>query len=743
MKIPVLCLAASTLAAASLRTAGAQPIATPPNTQTQTNTPPAAPGPGKAAGKTPPAASEEIVVTAERRRTNLQKTPIAATVLSQKDLQENGVTTIDQLQFVSPSLTVNNFGQGNDVDIRGIGKGEHNSQTSTGVVTYRDDVPSFPGYFQEEPYYDIANIQILRGPQGTFSGQNATGGAVIVNTKDPVIGGGYTGYLLAHYGNYNDTGLQGAVNLPISDTFAARLAWNLEYHDTFYNISGPLQGNRDTNWGSGRAAFLWQPNSDLKVSLKIDYDDLNNGGYFGDSLTNPDTHDLFKFANNYTTYATDQFFRTILRADYTLPDEITLRSVGGYQQGRTAWKGDIDGTDLAAPNYIIAEAVDERIWSQEFDVISPEKRNLTWILGGFFQDNTYGFPVNEFDIGVPPGAVDEDLQGKNPEQNVAAFGQVSLNLPAGFQLQGGLRYSEWTTKNDAIFFVPEYPTISYPVQQSERGHNVTGKITLNWNLDPKNFLYAFVATGAKPGGLNEPLYFGGGFLPAPFGQEYVTDYEIGWKSRFFDDQLRTQIGAYYNKFDHFQLIIPIPNNPIQVTEENDPSSTALYGFEASAQAVFGDFTGDGNIGIGNSSLGKIYSEDPRLPTGGTCNLSSGPATSTCRDLSGNEQTYAPNLTYNLGAQYDFRISDNDTVTPRVNFAHVSHQWATLFENVAAGDYLAPRNILGASVAWTHGTFTATLYGYNLTDEHYITTALPPIRIAGAPRQFGFSLLKTF
>ena len=207
------------------------------------------------------------------------------------------------------------------------------------------------------------------------------------------------------------------------------------------------------------------------------------------------------------------------------------------------WKGDIDGTDLPAPNYIIAEAVDERIWSQEFDIISPQKRYLTWILGGFFQDNTYGFPLHEFDIGVPPGSIDEDLDGKNPEQNVAGFGQVSLNLPAGFQLQGGVRYSEWTTKNDARFYVPEYSSIEYPVEQSERGHNITGKITLNWNLDPRNFLYAFVATGAKPGGLNEPLYFGGGFLPAPFGQEYVTDYEIGWKARFFNDQLRTQIGA--------------------------------------------------------------------------------------------------------------------------------------------------------------------------------------------------------
>ncbi len=745
MKIPVLCLAATALASAGGRIAMAQPISTPPATGVQAAKPVG--GPAKPAGKSAAAtagtgAVEEVVVTAERRTTNLQKTPIAATVLSQKDLLANGVTTVDQLQFVAPSVTVNSFGQGDDFDIRGIGKGEHNTQTGTGVVTYRDGVPAFPGYFTEEPFYDISNIEVLRGPQGTFSGQNATGGAVIINTRDPVIGGAYDGYVLGHIGNYADTGFQGAVNLPISDTFAARVALNLERRDPFYNISGPLQGNRDLNWASGRIALLWQPNPNLKVSLKSDFDDLDSGGYFGDQLTNPDTHNLFKFANNYTTYADDHFVRTTLKVDYTLPDEIVLRSVSGYQQGRTAWKGDIDGTDLPAPNFIIAEAVDERIWSQEFNIISPEKRLVTWILGGFFQENNYTFPTNNFDIGVPPGVVDEDLQGKNPTHNLAGFGQVSLNLPDGFQLQGGLRYSLWETKNAAQFYVPEFG-LNYPVVQSEKGNNVTGKITLNWNVDSRNFLYAFVATGSKPGGLNEPLYFGGGILPAPFRQEYVTDYEVGWKSRLLDDHLRTQIGAYYNNFSHFQVIIPIPNNPLQVTEENNPSATKLYGFEASAQAVFGDFTGNGNIGIENSSLGTIYSEDPRNAITGTCNLSSGPGVGACRNLSGQQQTYAPNLTFNLGAQYDFHVSDTDVISPRINFAHVSHQWATLFENVAAGDYLAPRNILGASLAYTHGSITASLYGYNLTDDHYVTAALPPIRLAGAPRQFGFSLLKTF
>jgi iron complex outermembrane receptor protein len=195
--------------------------------------------PNAASGSTAnPTSVAEVVITAERRTTRLQNTAIAATVLNEKQLITSGVMTIDQLQFVSPSLTVNNFGQGNNVDIRGIGKGEHNTQTGTGVVTYRDGVASFPGYFQEEPYYDVSDVEVLRGPQGTFNGQNSTGGAIIVNTVNPSIGGGYNGYLYGHYGNYDDVGLQGAVNLPISSTLAARVAFNTDYRNTFYNITG-------------------------------------------------------------------------------------------------------------------------------------------------------------------------------------------------------------------------------------------------------------------------------------------------------------------------------------------------------------------------------------------------------------------------------------------------------------------------------------------------------------------------
>ncbi len=180
--------------------------------------------------------TEEVVVTAERRTQNLMTTPIAATVLTGAELQNRDVFSVNDLQFIAPNLTINDLGQGIDFDIRGIGKGEHNTQTPIGVVLYRDGVSTFPGYLSAEPFFDIKSVEVYRGPQGTFVGQNATGGAVFVTTNDPIIGGGYNGYVQAQYGNYNEAQLQGAVNIPISDTLAIRVAGFGERRDSFYKI---------------------------------------------------------------------------------------------------------------------------------------------------------------------------------------------------------------------------------------------------------------------------------------------------------------------------------------------------------------------------------------------------------------------------------------------------------------------------------------------------------------------------
>jgi iron complex outermembrane receptor protein len=679
---------------------------------------------------------EQVVVTAERRATNVQTTPIAATVLTGADLEKKGITSVDQLQFAMPSLTVDNFGQGIDFNIRGIGKAEHNSQTTTGVITYRDGVATFPGYLQEEPHYDIASVEVLRGPQGTFVGQNATGGAVFVTSRDPSIEGGHSGYLQGQVGNYDDFGAQGAVNLPISSTLAARVAFNTEFRDSFYKISGPWTGDPGRlRSGSGRLGFLWRPTDKLKLVWKTDVSYLDLGSINSDPVLA--TNDPFHITANAHLRALDRLVRSDLRADYELANGVTIRSVTGYQRGRTLYATDLDGT--SAPISTFKDAVDEEIQSQEINLISPDDRPVTWVLGAYYQHDKYTFPTGRLLIGLPLGVFDYIIEGSNPKHTEALFGQASFQLPSNFQLQVGARYSWNETTNHVRVRVPQFG-ILVPDEQSLKESKLTGKVSLNWTPNEHNFFYGFVATGFRPGGLNVPATL---VLPDPFRAETVTNYEVGWKRGWLDGRLRTQLDAYYNDYKNFQVIIGNPTNPTASTELNVPSKTEMYGLEAQAEAVFGPFSLDAGLGLMHSELGTFFAVDPRALSATPCGLTMGPASPSCIDLSGNEQTYAPNFTFNLGAQYVFDLGGGDTLTPRLNYGHVSAQWATLFENRARGDRVEDRDIVNAQIAWTHKDVITTLYATNLTDQTYVGAVNSGLRFVGPPRQFGVRVLKVF
>lgn len=669
-----------------------------------------------------------VTVSAERRDEALQTTPIAATVLTGDDLLNRGINVVDQLQFTTPSATVNNFGQGIDFDIRGIGKAEHNSQTGTGVVVYRDGVPTFPGYFTEEPYYDIASVQILRGPQGTFGGQNAVGGAVLVNSNDPIINGGYQGYASGQAGNYSDVGLQGAINLPISNTFAARIAVNSENRDSFWNISGPYTGsNARLRSRSARIGLLWQPSDNLTVLLKTDYNHIDMGAYPADPVNSP--NDPFNITANAPLKALDQFTRTVLKIDYKFANGVKFQAISGYQHGNTAYRADLDGTELG--NSTFRDSVDETIYSQELNLISPDSGPFTWILGAYGQKDTYTFPSGQFLIGVPAGnpASEYVLQGTNPKKNTALFAQVGYQLSDGLKLTVGGRYSKDRTSNNVTITQYGLPLTD---NQSAKYSNFSGKVSLDWKVSESNFLYAFAASGYRPGGLNVPVGLG---LPAPFKGEKVTSLEAGWKATWLGDHLRTQVDAFHNNYQNFQVTIGYPNYPTFGIELNTPNPTKIYGFEAQTQAVFGEWSIYGNLGWLHSDIGQFYATDPRLPSLAPCDPATGPGSATCPNLGGRQQTYAPKLTFNTGLQRTFHVG-SDTITPRINYAHISGQWATLFENSALGDRIGSRNLLGAQIDWAHGSWLTTLYGTNLTNQHYIGAINSGLRFAGAPRQYG-------
>ncbi|CAN5249731.1 TonB-dependent receptor [soil metagenome] len=688
-----------------------------------------------------PAVLGEVVVTAERRTTNLQTTAVAATVLSGEDLQNKGVSSLDQLQFAAPSVTVQNFGQGNFFNVRGIGKSEATTAVGVGVITYRDGVAAFPGYFQTEPYYDIASLEVLRGPQGTFAGANATGGAVFIRSQDPNFRG-VNGYVNAQVGNYKDFKAQGAMNLPISDTLAARLAFNHETRDSFWDITGPYKGHPgDVDTNSVRASLLWTPSDALKVVLKADYNDIDLGGYPADPALS--TNDPFKITNNGPNSAIDTFVRSSLNTSYTFGNGVMLRSVTGYQNGTAKFSTDLDGT--SALNNTFYDTVKEEVWSQEFNLLSPSDQRLTWLLGAYYQYDKVEFPANAFPtgdyrIGFPENVVDIYLFGKTPKETTAAFGQVSYDLSDRLQVQVGARYAHSVSRNDDVYTT--YPQFGIVLLQNAKVEDdkVTGKVTLNWKLDDNNFVYGFVATGHKMGGLNGPNLY----QPAKsFEPENVTDIETGWKSTLLGGRVRTQLGAYYNIYKAFQVNIGDPQYPQISRIQNVRGDTKLYGVEGSVQALLGAAAFDVAVSVSHSELGSFYAADPRLGRTGTCDPASGPTTANCQQLGGNRQAYAPTFTFHVGAQYTFDLNGGATITPRIDYAHIGSAYTSIFNNEALGDRLKSRDVVNALVTYARGDWKLAAYATNLTDQTYIAAINSGLRYAGAPRQYGLNLTKTF
>lgn len=751
MKLNAVWLTASVLTLAWCGAAQAQTTQADPNAQSETDKD-----------------RDVVVITAERRTENLQTTPISASVMTGDDLANRGITSVDQLQFATPAAVINNFGQGIDFNIRGIGKAEHNTQTTTGVITYRDGVATFPGYFTAEPYYDIARVEVLRGPQGTFVGQNATGGAVFVTSNNPIIDGGYHGYAQAQVGNYDTFGVQGALNLPINDTMAARVAFNVDTRDSFFDITGPYSGDSGVKTFSGRFGYLWEPTDALEILFKTDINYLDLSGYPSDPVNSP--NDMFDITANADIMARDKFVRSVLSVNYELGDGTILRSVSGYQKGNTEYRADLDGLNatLTSPNNnTFRDKVNETIYSQEFNIISPDTGPFTYVLGAYYQHDEYDFLPGEFVIGTPPGVVEYTLEGTNPKETTAIFGQATYELPAGFEVQAGLRYTNAKTSNDISVNQFGLPITQ---QQSAKWDDLSGKVALNWTVDDHNFLYAFAARGFRPGGLNVPVGLG---LPAPFDEEIVKNYEIGWKAGWLDGQVRTQLDTYYNDYENFQVIVGYPLFPTFGFELNVPNATKIYGIEAQLEADFDGLTIDAGMGLMQSDLGEFFASDPRNPAPtavipgvgtsvaglinffGGCNTATGITVPTafaslaplvtpyCVNLGGRDQTYAPAFTFNIGAQYDFELSAEDTLTPRINYGHVSEQWATLFQNEARGDRIEQRDVFNAQLSWRHNDIVTTLWGSNVTDQHYVAAINSGLRFAGPPAQYGIRLLKIF
>jgi iron complex outermembrane receptor protein len=528
----------------------------------------------------------EIVVTARRREEALSRVPVAISAFDGDLLERRSITSIDQLTQATPGLTYGRSGGSANPQIVIRSQSRSNiGDAAQPVLTYFADVP-LPYVASVIPTYDLASIQVLKGPQGTLFGRNSTSGAVLAYPVAPSYELG--GYLSASYGNYHAIAVEGALNVPIlADHIAIRVAGQRNRRNgyTISQITG--QDLDDRNDFSFRVSLLLEagPISNTTVYDSIRWERNGDGAvlthvYPGASIT-PRLPTFNTFYDCGTSASCDVDLALArqqaagVRKNFTSPavflnvqlqglsnttvvdlGNITLKNIIGYRTATNYGLTDTDGTEIG-----LTTAENRQNFSQiseEFQIQgSFLDDRLDTILGAFYLKSKpagrNGLIVAAFTPRLPASLI----QSYRTQQSKALFGQATFDFGGGFKIDAGARHT-WDKTNACALgypannpFTPGTPTATLDqcinggtltingTSRTVRGTEVeTSSAAWTWNLGANYqasenvFVYATVRKGYRAGGVNTPIL--GGIL-TPFQSykpETVIDAEIGLKAKW-------------------------------------------------------------------------------------------------------------------------------------------------------------------------------------------------------------------
>jgi iron complex outermembrane recepter protein len=438
---------------------------------------------------------EQVIITGQRRVESLQTVPVAVAAFGAGQLQQAGVQTFTDLQALTPSLAISDGPGGRYLNIRGVGIGVGTPFQSAGVPLHLDGMyVTRSEFFIREAYFDLERAEVYRGPQGTFAGQNSTGGAIFLTANQPSFGG-FEGALQQTIGNYEWYQTQGFVNLPISEQWAARLAFSWERRDSFTQNLGrggagvgavpSLQETYDPgnlNRRSVRAILRYRPTDAVDVRLRYDFlSDDNDGDANLRAVTGtfnePDALPAARALNyDFPTYGRLSIHRGILNVQWNVMDAVQFRSVTGHQSLESLAGGDTDGTSpyvdsqpLVPGNQFAPQAwgvtrIRNDAFFQELDLLSTGSGSWNWVVGlvGLTEHtplfNTAGnyvvgnctaaatpanpnpAPCTSFDV-LNPANPGNYLDYRQSHESAAVFAEVTYDVSSSFQAILGGRYT--------------------------------------------------------------------------------------------------------------------------------------------------------------------------------------------------------------------------------------------------------------------------------------------------------------
>lgn len=362
---------------------------------------------------------EEIIVTAERRAASELATAISVEVFTQAQLNMDRLQTVDDLQNMTPNLTVNYQGFTiQSVNIRGVGNAVGNPNIQPGVVVMKDGMIAGETVVIQQNFLDVESIEILRGPQGTFVGQASTGGVVAINSARPNFDG-ISGWVETRLGDYADSKLSGAINLPLTENVSTRFAFANETRDSYYNNNLVHEQGPPTYYETGlhpgnidsqnyRVSVLFEPHDRLSVLGRAEFNSIWSDSdapyqpnprrfrnpndptgwgqsryyYISESQFKGTEFDPYTLAHNvpggYMESVTNLFS---LDVTYNFQNGLQFNSRTGYQDNDLRTIGDTDATRATAQHWRIDVGPDNDYYNHEFTLLSPADNRLTWLVG--------------------------------------------------------------------------------------------------------------------------------------------------------------------------------------------------------------------------------------------------------------------------------------------------------------------------------------------------------------------------
>lgn len=722
---------------------------------------------------------EEVMVTAQKREESILDVGMSVSAFAGEDLAAAGVAKPAELNGFVPSLNVkeNIPGASPVFTLRGVGLNNFAANNNPTVGVYIDEVFLTSTAMMTFSLYDIARVEVLKGPQGTLYGRNTTAGAIGFFTKRPEQEFGAT--LSATYGNYDRFEVEGSVNVPLSDTMALRFSGlAIEQGEGFWeDRQGRSLGEQSVK--SGRLQLAFEPSSTVSANLKVEYTDVDSeAGQFelfgtqnpanpfapcapvaNDRRDNSQCSDFFGNQNDdgdpfKGDWDPDPFVMEQSSVTFSLKadiGELQLDSITGYQSMERTLGTDVDGTLLRQADFLLEDEVEQ--YSQELRLSGSSADSMDWILGLFYsRDDVSSVVDGDFSDLVAlfsGGAVaDERLRNLIDQRTTAwaAFAHTQWKLSDQFSLTAAARFTDEEKEFTATatdlslvggtgggFFGVGDPNCApgqvacNSIRQID-DTNVSWRVGLDFKPSDALLTYLSVSKGYKSGGIN------GGFVSqsavlAPFEPEELLAYELGVKADLLNGSMRASGSVFYYDYSDVQTQVHVDVGALSVIRLGNVHAAEVLGTELELQWLPTERLDlSAGVSILDTELGAFAS--PVGPVAAGNKLPNAPDVSFVTDA----RYKIPVGEYSLALLGNARYSDSvfrDSLNLRL--VESEEQWV----------YNASVELSAPAAKWS-----VSLWGRNLSDEQVLQSAANNgigngFTLTQQPRTFGATFRYSF